>query len=154
MAQWQRHHLPVQEMWVNPWGGKSPWRMEQWPTPVFWSPCASFCGSIPVLTVVCMPSFSFIYFVNLDPACAPPCSHIFLSALLPDQQVVRTSLSSVFYVLHSFSKYRVITLNLRSSLADYDRCAAEFQNRNFYYSWQQEGQFVNLNSTMRCFLCF
>uniref|UniRef100_A0A8C2SJ78 Phosphodiesterase n=1 Tax=Capra hircus TaxID=9925 RepID=A0A8C2SJ78_CAPHI len=40
-----------------------------------------------------MPSFSFIYFVNLDPACAPPCSHIFLSALLPDQQSSGTSIT-------------------------------------------------------------
>ena len=137
----------------NPWGGKIPWRMEQWPTPVFLPPCASYCSTIPVLTAVCIPSFSFVYLMNLDPACALPCSHIFLSTLAWPAGC-KKSLSSVFYVLHSFSKYRVITLNLRSSLAEYDRCATEFQNRNFYYSWQQEGQFVNLNSTMRCFLCF
>ena len=36
MAQMVKNLPAVRETWFNPWVGKSPWRRERLPTPVFW----------------------------------------------------------------------------------------------------------------------
>ena len=36
VAQLVKNQPATRETWFNPWGGKTPWRREQLPTPVFW----------------------------------------------------------------------------------------------------------------------
>ena len=36
MAQLVKNLPAMQETWIDPWLGKTPWRRERLPTPVFW----------------------------------------------------------------------------------------------------------------------
>ena len=36
MAQLVKNLPAIQETWIDPWLGKTPWRRERLPTPVFW----------------------------------------------------------------------------------------------------------------------